>query len=80
MITLFILPLVLVFSPSAVWALRVGGLRWLWMLCALTHLAVVLLAVVLSAVYSVPSSWRVVLYFLVFVHTCATLLVPRLHR
>lgn len=62
MITLFILPLVLAFSPTAVWALKVGRLRRLWMLCALA-----LLALLLSAVYSVPSPWRVVLYFLVFV-------------
>jgi hypothetical protein len=67
MITLFILPLVLAFSPTAVWALKVGGLRRLWMLCALALLAVLFLALLLSAVYSVPSPWRVVLYFLVFV-------------
>src|ERR671916_333337 len=66
MITLFILPLVLAFSPAAVWALRVGGLRRLWSLCALALLVVILLAFVLSAVYSVPSTWRVVLYFLGF--------------
>ena len=67
MITVFVLPLVLAFGPVAVWALRVGGLRWLWVLCALALLAVVLLALLLSAVYSVPSVWRVVLYFLGFV-------------
>jgi hypothetical protein len=67
MITLFIVPLILAFGPAAVWALRVGGLRRLWSLCALALLAVVLLALVLSAVYSVPSAWRVVLYFLGFV-------------
>jgi hypothetical protein len=67
MITLFIVPLILAFSPVAVWALRVGGLRRLWLLCALTLLAIVLVALVLSAVYSVPSVWLVVLYFLGFV-------------
>jgi hypothetical protein len=67
MIMLFILPLVLAFSPAAVWALRAGGLRRLWMLCALAFVAVVLLALLLSAVYSVPSAGRVVLYFLGFV-------------
>ncbi len=67
MITLFIVPLVLAFSPAAVWALRVGGLRRLWLLCALALLAVALVALVLSAIYSVPSAWRVVLYFLGFV-------------
>ena len=51
MMTLFILPLVLAFGPVAVWALRIGGLRLLWMLCALALVAVVLLALVLSAVY-----------------------------
>jgi hypothetical protein len=66
MITVFILLLVLIFSPAAVWALRVGDLRRLWLLCALVLLAVVLLALVLSAVYSVPSAWRVILYFLTF--------------
>jgi hypothetical protein len=40
MITLFVLPLVLAFGPVAVWVLRVGGLRWLWLLCALALLAV----------------------------------------
>jgi len=65
-ITAFILPLVLAFNPAAVWAFRVGGLRRLWLLCALTLLAVVFLALVLSAIYSVPSAWRVVLYFMAF--------------
>jgi hypothetical protein len=67
MITVFILLLVLAFSPAAVWALRVGGPRRLWLLCALTLLAVLLLALLLSSVYSVPSAWRVVLYFVGFV-------------
>jgi hypothetical protein len=66
MSTLLVL-LVLAFSPAAVWALRLGGLRWLWLLCALTLLAVLLLALLLSTVYSVPSAWRVVLYFVGFV-------------
>ncbi len=66
MITVFVLPVVLAFSPAAVWAFRVGGLRRLWLLCALALLAVVLLALVLSAVYSVPSAWRVILYLLTF--------------
>jgi hypothetical protein len=51
-------PLVLVFSPVAVWALRLGGLRRLWSLSALALLVVLLLALVLSAVYSVPSRAR----------------------
>ena len=67
MITLYVVPLVLAFGPAAVWALRVGGLRRLWLLCALVLLTVVLGALVLSAVYTVPSLWRVVLYFLGFV-------------
>jgi hypothetical protein len=67
MITLFVVPLILAFAPVAVWALRVGGLRWLWLLCALALLALLLVALLLSAVYSVPSVWRVVLHFLVFV-------------
>ena len=67
MTTLFILPLILAFNPVAVWAFRAGGLRWLWLLCALALLAVVLLALLLSAVFSVPSVWRVILYFLGFV-------------
>jgi hypothetical protein len=66
MITLFILPLILAFSPVAVWALREGGLRRLWLLCALALLTVLLLALLLSAIYSVPSVWRVILYFLAF--------------
>lgn len=66
MITLFIFPLILAFSPAAVWALRVGGLRRLWLLCALALLAVLLLALLLSAVYSVPSVRRVIVYFLAF--------------
>jgi hypothetical protein len=45
---------------------RVGDLRRLWSLCALALLAVVLLALVLSAVYSVPGAWRAILYFLTF--------------
>jgi hypothetical protein len=67
MITLFVLPLILAFAPGAVWALRVGGLRGLWLLCALTLLAILLLALLLSAVYSVPSVWRVIAYSLAFV-------------
>ena len=67
MITLFVVPLVLAFGPAAVWALRVGGLRRLWLLCALALLAVILVALLLSAVYSAPSAWQVALYFLRFV-------------
>ena len=67
MMTLFVLLLVLAFNPVAVWALMVGGLRWLWLLCALALLALILLALLLSAVYSVPSVWRVITYFLGFV-------------
>ena len=51
----------------AVWALRVGGLRRLWLVCAVALLALVLVALMLSAVYSVPSSWRVLYYSLAFV-------------
>jgi hypothetical protein len=64
MIALFVFPLILAFAPAAVWALRVGGLRWLWLLCALALLALLLLALFLSAVYSVPNVWRVAVYFL----------------
>jgi hypothetical protein len=67
MLTLFVLPLILAFAPAAVWAFRAGGLRRLWLLGAFALLALILAALVLSAVYSVPSVWRVVLYFLVFV-------------
>lgn len=67
MITAFVVPLILVFSPVAVLGLRVGGLRRLWSLCALALLAVVLVALFLSAVYSVSSVWLVILYFLGFV-------------
>ena len=67
MTALFILPLVLAFSLIAVWAFRMGGLRRLWVLCVLALLAILFLALLLSAVYSVPSSWRVVLYLLGFV-------------
>jgi hypothetical protein len=67
MITLFVLPLILAFAPIAVWALRVGGLRRLWLLCGLALLALVLVALMLSAMYAVPSSWRVVYYSLAFV-------------
>jgi hypothetical protein len=64
MITLFILPLILAFAPIAVWVLRVGGLRRLWLLCAIALLANLLVALVLSFVYSVPSTWRFVYYSL----------------
>jgi hypothetical protein len=67
MITVFFVPLILAFGPVAVWALRVGGLRRLWLLCALTLLAVGLVALFLSAVYSVPSVWLVIAYALGFV-------------
>jgi len=75
MIALFVLPLILAFAPGAVWALRSGGLRRLWLLCALTLSASLLAALVLSAAYSVPSAWRVAYYSLVFVGPsllCAT--------
>ena len=65
--TTLLLLLVLAFSLVAVGAFRVGGLRWLWLLCALALLAVILLSLVLSAVYSVPSAWLVILYLLAFV-------------
>ena len=46
MITMLLL-LVLAVSLVAVGAFRAGGLRWLWLLCALALLAVDLLALVL---------------------------------
>jgi len=64
MMSLFVLPLILAFTPIAVWALRVGGMRRLWLLCALALLALVVVALTLSAIYSVPSTWRVVYYSL----------------
>jgi hypothetical protein len=67
MLTLFFVPLILAFAPAAVWALRAGGPRGLWLLGAFVLLALILVALVLSTVYSVPSVWRVVLIFLVFV-------------
>jgi hypothetical protein len=63
MTTLFLL-LVLAVSLVAVGAFRIGGLRWLWLLCALALLAVILLSLLLLAVYSVPSAWLVILYLL----------------
>lgn len=66
MITLFVLPLILSFAPAAVWAMRAGGLRRLWLLCVIALLVDVLAALVLSVVYAVPSVWRVVILFAVF--------------
>jgi hypothetical protein len=74
-ITLFVLPLILAYVPNAVWALRVGGLLRLWLLCAFALLAIMLAALVLSVAYSVPSTWRVVYYSMTFVGPsllCAT--------
>jgi hypothetical protein len=67
MITLFVLPLILAFAPIAVWALRVGGKRRLWLLCIIALPTLVLVALMLSAMYAVPSSWRVLYYSLAFV-------------
>jgi hypothetical protein len=67
MITLFVLPLILAFAPVAVGALRVGGLRWLWLLCTLALFGTLLGVLGLSFVYSVGSAWRVVYYSLTFV-------------
>lgn len=39
----------------------------MWLLCALALLADILLTLLLSAVYSVPSAWRVIQYSLTFV-------------
>ncbi len=64
MIALFLFPLILAYSPAAVWALRAGGQRRLWLVCAFALGSIVLVALTLSAVYSVPSAWRVVLYLL----------------
>ena len=55
MLALFVLPLILAFAPAAVWAFRAGGVRRLWLLDAFALLALILTALVLSAVYSVPS-------------------------
>ena len=65
--TTLLLLVVLAVSLVAVGAFRVGGLRWLWLMCALALLAVILLSLMLSAVYSVPSAWLVILYLLAFV-------------
>lgn len=66
MIALLILPLILAFSPAAVWALRGGGVRRLWLLCTLTLLGILLIAIGLSLRYRVPSAARVALYLLAF--------------
>ena len=65
--TTLLLLVVLAVSLVAVGAFRVGGVRWLWLMCALALLAVILLSLMLSAVYSVPSAWLVILYLLAFV-------------
>ena len=52
MLTLFILPLTLAFVPAAVWALKAGGLRRLWLLGAFALLALILAALVLSPPYT----------------------------
>ena len=44
-----------------------GSLQRLWVLGAFALLALILAALLLSAVYSVPSVWQVALYFVVFV-------------
>jgi hypothetical protein len=64
MLTLFVLPLILAYAPVAVWALSTGGRPRLWGVCAGALAAVILLALLLSAVYSVPSTPRVVVYML----------------
>jgi hypothetical protein len=64
MIAVFVLPLVLAYAPATVWALSTGGPRRLWVLCAGALAAVILLALLLSAVYSVPSTPLVVVYML----------------
>jgi hypothetical protein len=64
MLTLVVLPVVLAYGPAAVWGLSTGGARRLWCLCAGALAAVILLALLLSAVYSVPSTPRVVVYML----------------
>ena len=64
MLTLFVLPLILAYAPGAVWALSTGGPRRLWGLCAGALAAVILLALLLSALYSVPSTPRVIVYML----------------
>jgi hypothetical protein len=66
MMAVLIVPLILTFSPAAVWALRAGGLRRLWALYGLMLLSILFLAIVVSIKYSVPSSARVALYFLAF--------------
>jgi hypothetical protein len=64
MLTLFVLPLILAYAPAAVWALSTGGPPRLWGVCAGALAAVFLLALLVSAVYSVPSTPRVVVYML----------------
>ena len=64
MMTLFVLPLVLAYGPAGVWALSTGGPRRLWGLCAGALAAVILLALLLSSLYSVPSTPRIVVYML----------------
>ena len=65
--TTLLLLLVLAISLVAVGAFRVGGLRWLWLVCALALLAVTLFSLVLSAFYFGPNAWLVIFYFLAFV-------------
>ena len=64
MLTLFVVPLIVAYGLAAVWALSTGGPRRLWSLCAGGLATVILLALLLSALYSVPSTPRVVVYML----------------
>lgn len=66
MITLVILPLLILYSPAAVWAFRSGGSRRLWVLCAAGILAIVAVSVGSALAYDVPSIVRVVVVFLAF--------------
>ena len=66
MIAVLILPLILAFTPAAVWALRGGGLRRLWLLCTSALFSILLVAIGLSVKHSVPSTARVAVYLLAF--------------
>lgn len=62
MIFLIVIAVIFAYAPTAVWMLDRGGVRKLWLTFVIAFLLIVCVALVVSAIYKVPNTARLVLF------------------
>jgi hypothetical protein len=82
MIFLIVIVVIFAYSPTAVWISERGGVRRLWVVFSIAFSLIILLALAVSAIYSVPSTARLVLFVIAFGGStllCSTVVVHITH-